>query len=164
MMSIHKQISHLIHFIAIPFAFGILECSTLQAQWKSENYGVKRLRDVQFFSSGQGYIVGENGFMLKLSNWGESQEPITNLPFNPEFLGGLCFVNEDSGWVVGSDGAVFKTIDAGLNWENHDQGFVSFLACHSFTVDILWYAWVCGTDSTIFSTRRGGMEVWMATR
>jgi len=135
----------------------IFLCPSLSpAQWVSQNYGNRRIRAIQFFTSGNGYLVGENGLTLRLSNWGKSFEAITNLPFQPEFLGDLCFLNQDSGWVVGSDGAVFKTSNGGASWVNHDRGNTFFLACHAFTLSVLEYVWVGGLGNTIFCTTRGG--------
>ncbi len=146
--------------IYIVLAIVVFSVMPLSAQWVSRDYTDKRLRAVQFFNTGDGYIVGENGLMLKLSNWGKDFEEITNLPFMPEHLSDLCFVNQDYGWVVGAEGAVFKTEDGGQSpWKNHDRGFTTFFACHAFFIDILEFAWVGGADSTVWFTNSGG-DIW----
>jgi len=129
----------------------------LHAQWVSRNYGADDLRAVQFFANCEGYVVGKNGFMAKLTNCGEAISPLANLPFRPSFLSRLYFLNQQTGWVVGASGAIFKTTNGGGSWI--DQTFNSTIilnACHFLTQNGLMYGWVGGTNNLIYSTANGG--------
>jgi photosystem II stability/assembly factor-like uncharacterized protein len=162
-INILKIMNKLLRIILLIF----FSSSLLEAQWVSQNYGEKRIRAVQFFDSGIGYIVGESGFIQKLSDWGKEHTPI-NMPYSIEYLGDLCFINEDSGWVVGaSDSAIFKTTNGGQSWKRFDTpddpGFKIFNTCYCFVSNIFEYIWVGGLNSKIFYSNLGGMKPFISS-
>jgi len=68
------------------------------------------------------------------------------------------FFNTQTGFVVGSDTVVLKTIDAGANWTPISSGTNDTLRCIFFTDDTTGYT--CGAQGTIMKTTDGG-NTWL---
>lgn len=94
-------------------------------QWIQQNSGtVEDLRSVQFLDLNVGYIVGNNGTILKTTNSGNNwQQLISNTTVD---LQALCFLDEAVGFVAGSNfdfdteerhGVLLMTRDGGESWE-----------------------------------------------
>ena len=70
-----------------------------------------------------GSLESYRGLFLKTTNGGQSWFTLDNLPANVYYLMGMCFINQNTGFVTASfnysggvlDG-VLKTTDAGLSW------------------------------------------------
>ena len=77
----------------------------------------------------------------------------------PNDLHGVFFLDDKKGWVVGSNGAVLSTNDAGINWQPKASGTKSQLNSIQFLSDGL-HGWIAGNDGLILSTADGG-ETWI---
>jgi photosystem II stability/assembly factor-like uncharacterized protein len=147
-----KRRNTIIIFLVIILSYA----TTLPAQWISRDYGNNNIRAIQMFKDGGGYICGENGFLARLSNWGEDISNITNIPFYPSYLSDLCFLDQNNGWVVGSSGTLFKTTNGGVSWIDQTFSTTTIFACYFILEDTLEYGWVGGSNSMMYSTATGG--------
>ena len=82
---------------------------------------------------------------------------ITFAPTGPQYLNGLCFVDINTGWVVGDKGTILSTQDGGKTW----QGQASYVEAD--LEDVLFLdrniGWVVGSDGTILHTQNRG-KTW----
>ena len=76
-------------------------------------------------------------------------------------LNALYFVNKDTGYVVGYEGTIMKTTDAGQNWETQNSGSTQILMSVYFINTNIGY--ICGSggvvDNEILKTTDAG-ENW----
>ena len=67
---------------------------------------------------------------------------------------GMCFINGDDGWAVGSNGVIFATENGGKSWDDLDSGTKEHLS------DVLFLSkdegWAIGHHGTILHTINGG--------
>ena len=95
-------------------------------QWDSIYSGTNfDLITIKFINQSVGYAIGSNGTILKTINSGINW---INVSFSNHLLFDLCFINADTGWVVGggsggggtvpqgSQGIMLKTFNGGLDW------------------------------------------------
>jgi len=75
-----------------------------------------RYRDIFFLNDSTGYMVGEYGTALKTSDYGESWQPLKNIPavINGNMANRIFFTDALHGY-AGSDN-IFKTADGGQSW------------------------------------------------
>lgn len=116
----------------------------------------QNLRDVQFTDSLNGWIVGDEGMILKTSDGGLTwQQQVSNTLAQ---LNSVSFVDSLHGWAAGMStvtytGIIVKTSDGGITWEG--QGPVSEgINCIHF-LDTLT-GWVTGWDNMLLKTEDGG--------
>ena len=64
------------------------------------------------------------------------------------------FVNESTGWIIGSDGFIKKTTNTGLEWNLQNSGTSVTLKSIRF-ID-LNNGWICGEEGLILKTTDGG--------
>ncbi|MGL2964360.1 YCF48-related protein [Flavobacterium sp. RSB2_4_14] len=67
----------------------------------------------------------------------------------------VTFTNTNTGYIVGSSGRIFKTIDGGENWTQQNSGTISNLITVKFPDNNVGYA--VGYDGTILKTTDGGI-------
>jgi photosystem II stability/assembly factor-like uncharacterized protein len=92
------------------------------AQWVLQNSGTKnKLNSVSFTDSTTGYIVGNEGIILKTENGGGTWSPLNSGTSNS--LLSVCFSDPATGYVVGSNGTILKTVNAGEEWTARFRGF-----------------------------------------
>jgi photosystem II stability/assembly factor-like uncharacterized protein len=72
----------------------------------------------------------------------------------PADLLGVCFVDDDNGWVVGSRSTILFTENGGKSWTAQKSGVYADL-CGVFFVDIA-HGWTVGSGGTILATTDGG--------
>jgi hypothetical protein len=72
----------------------------------------------------------------------------------------VSFVDANHGWVVGSDGTILATGDAGVSWIAQTSGTSSFSLSGVSFVDAK-HGWTVGTAGTILATADGGAS-WSA--
>ncbi|MFC2106772.1 T9SS type A sorting domain-containing protein [Bacteroidota bacterium] len=76
---------------------------------------------MNFVNDSTGFVICksfmDNAIILKIENYGASWEQSYFLPMNTEFRD-LIFIDENTGFVVGSNGIILKTEDQGANWYN----------------------------------------------
>jgi photosystem II stability/assembly factor-like uncharacterized protein len=75
------------------------------------------------------------------------------------FLAGMRFVNEKTGWVSGTQGVMLKTTDGGETWSQQKSGVEGQLAGISFISQK--EGWAVGINREIIHTTDGG-ETWTA--
>ena len=137
------------------------------------------LKDVCFVSSEVGWAVGvphwdqtKKGYestIIKTVDGGESW--IAQEASVGETLRGVCFVDANNGWVVGTNGTILHTNDGGDNWrrqtvDKNDEfrGVVFVDANHGWATSIrpVHYDWLGDPDDwrgSIWYTSDGG-ETW----
>ncbi|MEN8194564.1 MAG: YCF48-related protein [Bacteroidota bacterium] len=64
-------------------------------------------------------IVGQSGIIMRSTSNGQAWE-FESSGFYDNLLG-VDFVDENNGWVVGLNGAIYQTVDGGDNWIKHDS-------------------------------------------
>lgn len=74
------------------------------------------LKRSSFLDTNNGWIVGDNGTILRTTNGGyDWNSQISNTTVN---LRDVYFLNYKTGFAVGNSGVILKTTDAGNTWEN----------------------------------------------
>ncbi len=134
--------------------------------WQSPKYTSIILNDVYIIDQSNAVIVGDMGTLMKTSDSGESwsnsinKSGITGL--TPERLYASCFININTGWVVGNNGVepnlrIFKTTNSGSNWIR--QGLE--VNQYWLLLDVFFVnentGWACG-QSFIIRTTNGGIN------
>ena len=129
-------------------------CQEINAQiWTTQTSGVTTsLKKVCFVSARQGWVVGDNGTILRTTDGG-----ITWVTLNSGTTTSLTcvsFVSASIGWVVGINGLILKTTDGGNNWttqtSNTTKGFYGVSFVNATT------GWAVGENGTIRGTTDGG--------
>ncbi|WP_435354980.1 YCF48-related protein [Emticicia sp. SJ17W-69] len=112
--------------------------------------------DIYFINPTTGFIVGENGVILKTTNGGQDWGLISNT--NSSYLNGyrsISFSDANNGWVLSSWGKVLKTTDGGNTWTDKSLApiWVKDISAVSATT-----AWVVGREyrPIIKKTSNGG--------
>ncbi len=130
----------------------ILRTTNGGSTWESQTapvmqyiYGVKAL------SSTKGIVFGGN-LVLRTTNGGATWTS-PSLPAYG-FLQGAYFMDENTGWVVGADGVMFKTTDGGIQWSFVFSGTNNWITSIHF-IDAR-QGWAVGWNGTIIKTTDGG--------
>jgi hypothetical protein len=71
-----------------------------------------------------------------------------------EQLHSVCFVNSDTGWVVGSQGTIMTTVDGGLNWKEQTSPTTNMLLSVCFISPQV--GWAVGWYGTVLKTTNAG--------
>lgn len=66
------------------------------------------------------------------------------------------FINDSTGWIVGSDGFIKKTTNAGLDWNAQNSGTQLILKSVQFVDSNT--GWICGEGGLILKTTDGGLN------
>jgi len=112
---------------------------------------------VSFANETTGFIVGDNGLILKTTDGGNSWKAIKS-PVT-KYLMAIQFVNSTTGYIVGDAGTVLKTIDGGNTWQALDFPNIYLTNLSFVTPDI---GYISGnTSHSIWKTRNGGLT-WTA--
>lgn len=116
------------------------------SSWQQEASVQNQLNFVHFFNEQIGWIVGEQGMILKTINGGvswqylESGTSIDLIEVN--------FINDYLGWAVGKDGLIIKTSDGGKTWSIQNALSSKYLTSVYYISDVK--GWIVGEDGTIF--------------
>ena len=89
---------------------------------------------------------------------------VQQLPGQPRYNSFLdvTFINQNTGWVCGEGGIIFKTTNSGVNWIQQNSGTSNILeGIHA--VGISSYVYCVGWWNTILKTTNGGSS-WMSIR
>jgi len=121
--------------------------------WNTQTTGTTmRLFSVYFTDNNTGWVVGENGTILKTvdggTNW-ESQPRGTQ-----HSLYAIYFTDQNVGWAVGYMGIILKTTNGGTNWNYQESWTTNNIFSIHFT-DIS-YGWAVGDLGTVLNTTDGG--------
>ena len=88
--------------------------------WTDHNTGEEyRFYDIDMLDENNGRACGYGVFMIT-ENGGESWN-FTEVN-GTTFIQALDFINENTGWIVGFQGMIKKTTDAGQNWTTQETG------------------------------------------
>lgn len=138
--------------------FIINSYSFSQSGWIGQNIGTSQhLRKISFINPQTGWILGTGGFISKTTDGGISWN---SLSISSVTLSDISFINEKTGWVVGgrilmfgSERAIFKTTNGGLNWVTllHDNE-APFECCSFVDANTGWI----GGSFRILKTTNGG--------
>ena len=107
------------------------------------------------------YIVLGNSYPSRLlnitRNGGQTWNYILSNK-NSFYIKAVCFIDENIGFLGGSDGCIYKTINGGYDWEEKNDGYAY---CNILDIDFSDESngWAVGAMSAIFETTDGG-ETW----
>ncbi|MDX2136412.1 MAG: YCF48-related protein [Saprospiraceae bacterium] len=76
------------------------------------------------------------------------------LPQGNDLLCEVFFTDSLTGWVLGEEGAIFKTVDGGVTWTAQYSGTGELLYSGFFTDSLT--GWAVGSDGIILKTVDGG--------
>jgi photosystem II stability/assembly factor-like uncharacterized protein len=121
--------------------------------WTTRNYLGSGLRNVQYVTSNRAYAVGSAG-IIRSADGGVSW-----IRMSTTQVGGLYFITEDIGTVVGPNGLILTTTNGGVNWTQRIMGLTvqfgdSSLYCVKYVNAQTGYA--CGNNGIIIKTTNGG--------
>lgn len=90
-------------------------CTLCYGQWTVLNSGTtSRLYDVEFPEPTIGYVGGDS-IILKTTD-GINWFPLTSWP-QGGYVGDMCFLNKDTGFVSSTLGLVYRTYNGGTTWD-----------------------------------------------
>lgn len=75
-----------------------------------------------------------------------------------QWLWGVFFLDDKTGWIAGQNGRIMKTTDGGKTWKRQPSGATAMLGGLFFISDKI--GWVSGVKGTILKTTDGG-ETWV---
>jgi hypothetical protein len=103
--------------ILITIFFSIIFCSALSvnAQWVAQTSGVSYdLKSSSFIDSNTGWVVGENGTIIKTVDGGSTWTSQTTNTTNN--LNGVSFISSTTGYAAGEMFRNMKTTNGGTSW------------------------------------------------
>ena len=121
------------------------------------------MRDICFVDPNVGWVASgkANPFcgpsLYKTTNGGIHWIPI-DLPLD-NTLFGVEFINENTGWAVGSEGMIYKTTDGGTSWTFHVTNNQTWLNDVFFINESI--GWVVGATGAIYKTTDAG-NTWIS--
>jgi len=110
-------------------------------------------RSVFFTSKDTGFVAGyaDNGQILKTTDGGLTWI-ITSLP---EQIHSICFPGRLTGYAVGTEGAIYKTVDGGESWNPMVSGTSEYLTSVAFSNVNRGFA--LGYEGFVLTTADGGL-------
>ncbi|MDD5570663.1 MAG: YCF48-related protein [Bacteroidales bacterium] len=110
------------------------------------------LNSVKFLNSDIGYVVGQNGAIIKTTNGGNKW--ISLISGTTRYLYSVDFTSTNIGYAVGMIGTIIKTSNGGANWTTQISGTSEDLNSIYFTQPDTGYA--VGSGGIILKTTNGG--------
>lgn len=92
--------------------------------------------------------------VITYSQW-TNQNPVPN----GNDLWSTFFVDDNTGWIIGSDGFIKKTTNSGLDWTQQNSG--TYLTLKSIQFIDPNSGWICGEGGVILKTTNGGIN-WLS--
>jgi gliding motility-associated-like protein len=128
--------------------------------WAIQQYGNQNsFSSVQFTSNQIGYAASDKR-LFKSSNGGLNWSVLVNsIPASSTTLFRSFFVNDNLGWIVGSNGLVNVTTDGGTSFQSQNSGTVRTL--NDIQMLNAQNGFIVGTQGTIIGTTNGGTN-WNA--
>src|SRR5450759_3462037 len=77
--------------------------------------------DIHFIDASTGYIIGEEGTILKTIDGGLTWTSLNS--GSSAALYGICFLDLNNGYVVGAGGTILKTTDGGDTWTSSQETY-----------------------------------------
>lgn len=128
--------------------------------WEDMDANGGHIYTVQFISDSVGWAAGERGCVLKTEDGGSSWSTIY-LDVGLFNLVSICFINQDTGWVVGGDN-IFKTIDGGQTWEPSVWQSNQFnYSCYFKDSNTGWIATEEGYENGIIINSKDAGNSWL---
>ena len=109
-------------------------------------------RDTYFIDENSGWIVGEWGVIIHITNGGENYS--IDYIGEDNNLNGIFFIDENNGWIVGNMGKIFKTTNGGVSWNEQISGTENDLNRAFFLNENT--GWIVGWNGTLLATTDGG--------
>lgn len=135
------------HIAGLIILFGNIQIAHAQ-QWVTQIETIYNLNNIQVVDNTSGYIVGQNGIVRKLTNYGQT---MGNVDLASVELRGLCFNDLDTGWVVGGLGNINTTTSMGIQWDPpvrpYPDASERLNTCHYFKDNSAERIWVLGDNS-----------------
>jgi photosystem II stability/assembly factor-like uncharacterized protein len=109
-----------------------------------------------FINDSTGYLISEARYrVFKTTDFGSTWEYITEVT-GPYYIYSIYFSSENTGWICGGNGYIFKSTNGGYNWRQENttafsQGYLSSLY---FLNDNT--GWAVGSATKILHTTTGG--------
>ncbi len=131
--------------------------------WVSQSSTINNyLEYVKSISPNLCYISGGNidennllrGIFLKTTNGGATWS--THYIRDSVYLYGGDFINENTGWLVGSKGSIYKTVNGGLNWQNFSLDNKGKFYSADFVNENIGY--IVGDSGIVIKTTNGGLN------
>jgi len=131
--------------------------------WEAQrSWGIAKggWNDVFFSDINHGWKVGSysgNARAKKTSEGVEGNWETVSIENKPSSFFSVFFIDENNGWITGAQGTIFKTTDAGVNWD-------LFQSNENYTLSEIYFiddqnGWIVGRDDDagiILKTRDGG--------
>lgn len=121
--------------------------------WQSKKIGPAQ--NFSFFSAAfsdslHGVAVDLNQRVVRTTDGGETWD-VQTVPMEPL---SVCFVNRDTGWIVGHSGVILRTTNQGVSWDQQESPTNNDLRAVYFTS--VQKGCVVGYNGTILTTTTGG--------
>ena len=100
-------------------------------------------------------------FFLLITQIHYSQWTNQNLVPNRDTLWSTFFIDDNTGWIVGTNGFIKKTTNAGNEWIEQNSGTTSILKSIQFVDQNT--GWICGQGGLILKTTNGGQNWFSVT-
>jgi photosystem II stability/assembly factor-like uncharacterized protein len=135
---------------------GILATEDGGLHWRlqSKLYNINR---IFFLDENTGWVVGDH-LVFRTDDGGRTWLPGTGVD---AVLHGLSFPDQQDGWAVGDQGAIFVTHDGGSTWTSQPSHIGTALLRVHFADP--QHGWAVGYDGAILMTRDGGAN-WSRQR
>ena len=121
-----------------------------QTTWQLKQTFENELFDIFFLNDRIGFLI-EGNSLLKTTNSGKNWRKISSVNGTH-----IQFINESTGWIVGGNGSIQKSIDGGYSWFNQSSPTNEDLS-KVFFLDKM-NGWAFATN-TLINTKNGG-EDW----
>jgi photosystem II stability/assembly factor-like uncharacterized protein len=119
----------------------------------------KSLSSVHFVNHDLGFIVGQDGIILKTTDGGVSW--ISQVFLASEWWAGVFFINENVGYTFSyHSGKIIKTNDGGVNWSINFSSSSTYYHFRSIWFTDENHGFAVGDGGVIMSTSNGG-STWM---
>ncbi len=126
----------------------------LQTEYDTYTFGLPTaiIYDIDFIDENTGWLVGNNGMIVKTTDGGESW--LSQISGTGLHLFGVDFINSQIGWAVGNSGLILKTTNGGDRWISQTSGQSVALYDINFVNDQLGL--IVGASGRILRTTNGG--------
>lgn len=139
--------------------FALMMPETYTRKWFHQPLNFwQRWYDIQFANSLNGFVVGEQGTVLKTSDGGASWQEIfvgSALP-----LKSVSIPSIDNIFVAGDNGFIYKSSDTGVTWTRIDIGIIQNI--NGFRFRSATDGWIFGENGLLSHTTDGGIN-WTPT-
>lgn len=112
----------------------------------------ENLNSVCYIDENNGWIVGNNGFIEKIS----FEKNIKIESKTTKNLLSVHFIDSTTGWIVGTGGCILKTNDCGITWEDYSLNKESVFQSVKFLDKS--NGWIVSNTGEMYKTTNGGIN------